>query len=80
MRSFSAVVRKIFVYILCINVQQYFLSFCASLVIIMDVVFLVLGIDDLLSRGGSKKILPVLPQLIIPIKCKFYIKNRQTVK
>ena len=28
------------------------------------------GIDDLLARGGSKKILPVIPQLIIPIKCK----------
>ena len=26
------------------------------------------GIDDLLARGGSKKILPVIPQLIIPIK------------
>ena len=28
------------------------------------------GIDDLLARGGSKKILPVIPQLIIPIKRK----------
>ena len=27
------------------------------------------GIEDLLARGGSKKILPVIPQLIIPIKC-----------
>ena len=26
------------------------------------------GIEDLLSKGGSKKILPVVPQLIIPIK------------
>ena len=28
------------------------------------------GIEDLLSKGGSKKILPVVPQLIIPIKSK----------
>ena len=26
------------------------------------------GIEDLLSKGGSKKILPVVPLLIIPIK------------
>eukprot|EP00095_Tigriopus_kingsejongensis_P000956 maker-scaffold83_size396513-snap-gene-0.14 protein:Tk00956 transcript:maker-scaffold83_size396513-snap-gene-0.14-mRNA-1 annotation:"flagellar basal body pacrg-like protein" len=26
------------------------------------------GIEDLLAKGGSKKILPVVPQLIIPIK------------
>lgn len=26
------------------------------------------GIEDLLSKGGSKKILPVVPQLVIPIK------------
>jgi len=32
------------------------------------VFFAVQGIDDLLARGGSKKILPVIPQLIIPIK------------
>jgi hypothetical protein len=32
------------------------------------VFFAVQGIDDLLARGGGKKILPVLPQLIIPIK------------
>ena len=36
------------------------------------------GIEDLLSKGGSKKILPVVPQLIIPIKSnskiKFYFK------
>ena len=31
------------------------------------------GIDDLLARGGSKKILPVIPQLIIPIKCKLLL-------
>ena len=28
------------------------------------------GIEDLLSKGGSKKILPVVPLLIIPIKSK----------
>ena len=28
------------------------------------------GIEDLLARGGSKKVLPVIPQLIIPIKCE----------
>lgn len=28
------------------------------------------GIEDLLAKGGSKKILPVVPQLIIPIKCR----------
>ena len=28
------------------------------------------GIEDLLSKGGSKKILPVVPQLIIPIKSR----------
>ena len=28
------------------------------------------GIEDLLAKGGSKRILPVVPQLIIPIKCK----------
>jgi hypothetical protein len=33
-----------------------------------------LGINDLLARGGGKKILPVLPQLIIPIKCKRFTK------
>ena len=32
------------------------------------------GIEDLLSKGGSKKILPVVPQLIIPIKSE-YKKN-----
>ena len=33
------------------------------------------GLDDLLSAGGAK-ILPVLPQLIIPIKCiKITINN-----
>ena len=26
------------------------------------------GIEDLLAKGGSKRILPVVPQLIIPIK------------
>lgn len=26
------------------------------------------GIEDLLAKGGSKKILPVVPQLVIPIK------------
>ena len=30
------------------------------------------GIEDLLSKGGSKKILPVVPQLIIPIKSMYY--------
>ena len=34
------------------------------------VFFAVHGIEDLLSKGGSKKILPVVPQLIIPIKSK----------
>ena len=29
------------------------------------------GIEDLLAKGGSKRILPVIPQLIIPIKCRF---------
>lgn len=29
------------------------------------------GISDMLERGGPK-ILPVVPQLIIPIKSKFY--------
>ena len=33
------------------------------------------GIEDLLSKGGSKKILPVVPQLIIPIKSKFYLTD-----
>ena len=28
------------------------------------------GIEDLLAKGGSKRILPVVPQLIIPIKCE----------
>jgi hypothetical protein len=32
------------------------------------------GINDLLARGGGKKILPVLPQLIIPIKCEKILK------
>ena len=36
-------------------------------------VSLLQGIDDLLARGGSKKILPVIPQLIIPIKCKLLL-------
>ena len=31
------------------------------------------GIEDLLARGGSKKILPVIPQLIIPIKCEHFV-------
>ena len=31
------------------------------------------GIEDLLSKGGSKKILPVVPQLIIPIKSKLQL-------
>jgi hypothetical protein len=34
------------------------------------VFFAINGIEDLLSKGGSKKILPVVPQLIIPIKSK----------
>ena len=33
------------------------------------------GIEDLLSKGGSKKILPVVPQLIIPIKSKLQLPN-----
>ena len=33
------------------------------------------GIEDLLSKGGSKKILPVVPQLIIPIKSKFHLSD-----
>ncbi len=28
------------------------------------------GIEDLLAKGGSKRILPVVPQLIIPVKCE----------
>ena len=31
------------------------------------------GIEDLLSKGGSKKILPVVPLLIIPIKSKIIL-------
>ena len=31
------------------------------------------GIEDLLSKGGSKKILPVVPLLIIPIKSKIML-------
>ena len=31
------------------------------------------GIEDLLAKGGSKKILPVVPQLIIPIKSMYSI-------
>ena len=26
-----------------------------------------------MARGGSKKILPVIPQLIIPIKCEHFV-------
>ncbi len=31
-----------------------------------------MGVNDLLEKGGNK-ILPVIPQLIIPIKSKIYI-------
>lgn len=33
------------------------------------------GIEDLLAKGGSKKILPVVPQLIIPIKAALNTRN-----
>jgi hypothetical protein len=39
------------------------------------------GIHDMLEHGGNK-ILPVIPQLIVPIKSKsieFYIKNNSSV-
>ena len=42
-------------------------------VLLSLLVSLLQGIDDLLARGGSKKILPVIPQLIIPIKCKLLL-------
>lgn len=29
------------------------------------------GVFNLLEKGGSEKILPVIPQLIIPVKSKF---------
>ena len=46
-------------------------SQCSSLLRIEKrMFFLWQGIEDLLARGGSKKILPVIPQLIIPIKCE----------
>ena len=39
------------------------------------------GIEDLLSKGGSKKILPVVPQLIIPIKSKhMYVLSKLNCK
>ena len=44
------------------------------------VFFAVQGIDDLLARGGSKKILPVIPQLIIPIKCKSVVATKTNIK
>ena len=37
------------------------------------------GIDDLLARGGSKKILPVIPQLIIPIKREQHYQHYNTL-
>lgn len=40
------------------------------------VFFAINGIEDLLSKGGSKKILPVVPQLIIPIKSKIISFSR----
>ena len=43
------------------------------------VFFAVQGIDDLLARGGSKKILPVIPQLIIPIKCKSVVGTKTNI-
>ena len=31
------------------------------------------GIEDLLAKGGgAKRILPVVPQLIMPVKCEWY--------
>ena len=36
------------------------------------------GIEDLLSKGGSKKILPVVPLLIIPIKSKIILLSNKT--
>ncbi len=36
------------------------------------------GIEDLLAKGGSKRILPVVPQLIIPIKCKVSLYLRRS--
>ena len=46
------------------------------------VFFAINGIEDLLSKGGSKKILPVVPQLIIPIKSKasFYCLENDMVR
>ena len=46
--------------------------FCSCKEIFVMVFFFSQGIEDLLARGGSKKILPVIPQLIIPIKCDHY--------
>jgi len=37
------------------------------------------GIEDLLSKGGSKKILPVVPLLIIPIKMALNTRNAQVM-
>ena len=37
------------------------------------------GIEDLLAKGGSKRILPVVPQLIIPIKCTYSYYVAQNV-
>ena len=36
------------------------------------------GVFDMLEKGGAK-VLPVIPQLIIPIKSKFSISNLMTV-
>jgi hypothetical protein len=35
-----------------------------------------MGVNEMLQKGGDK-ILPVIPQLIIPIKSNFFIKNNQ---
>ena len=38
------------------------------------------GIEDLLAKGGgAKRILPVVPQLIMPIKCEWNILGRSKV-
>jgi hypothetical protein len=34
-----------------------------------------MGAYDLLEKGGGKKILPVIPQLIIPIKSKYVFSS-----
>merc|ERR1711871_539431 len=38
------------------------------------------GVRDMLQQGGESKVLPVIPQLIIPVKTALNTRDREVVK